>query len=112
MPPPDAGPGAFTAPPEEIAQILRPHPIFARFDRNSLLAVAAQCTFATYLAGATIMREGEPGGFACVIVEGEVDVFVELPAGPVLMATIGRNRIIGELGVFADMTPTVTVVAR
>ena len=88
----DAGSGAFTAPAEDIAQILARHPVFARFDRNSLFAVAEQCTFATYLAGATIMREGEPGSFACVILEGEVDVFVELPAGPVLMATIGRNR--------------------
>jgi phosphoserine phosphatase RsbU/P len=110
--PADAGPGAFTAPAEEVARILAPHPIFARFDRPSLLAVAAQCSFATYLTGATVMREGEPGAFACVILEGEVDVFVELPAGPVLMATIGRNRIIGELGVFTDMPRTATVVAR
>ena len=58
------------------------------------------------------MREGEPGSFACVILEGEVDVFVELPAGPILMATVGRNRIIGELGVFTDMPRTATVVAR
>ena len=50
-----------TAPPEEIAEILAPHPLFARFDRASLLAIAAQCGFATYPAGATIMREGDPG---------------------------------------------------
>lgn len=110
--PADAGSAALAAPVEEIAQILAPHPIFARFDRESLLAVAAQCGFATYPAGATIMREGDPGSFACVILEGEVDVFVELPAGPILMATIGRNRIIGELGVFTDLPRTATVVAR
>src|SRR5579864_5324841 len=104
--------GAFTAPPEEIAQILAPHPIFARFDRVSLLAVAAQCTFATYQPGATVMREGDPGTFACVILEGEANIFVELAAGPILMATIGRNRIVGELGVFTDMPRTATVVAR
>ena len=110
--PADAGSAAFAAPAEEIAQILAPHPIFARFDRASLLAVAAQCGFATYPAGATIMREGDPGSFACVILEGEVDVFVDLPAGQILMARIGRNRIIGELGVFTDMPRTATVVAR
>ena len=99
MPPPDTGPAAFVAPAEEIAQILAPHPIFARFDRTSLLAVAAQCSFATYIAGATVIREGDPGDFACVILEGEVDVFVELPTGPIHLATIGRDRIIGELGV-------------
>jgi serine phosphatase RsbU (regulator of sigma subunit) len=107
--PADAG---SAAPVEEIAQILSPHPIFARFDRASLLAVAAQCGFATYPAGTTIMREGAPGNFACVILEGEADIFVELPAGQILMATVGRNRIIGELGVFTDMPRTATVVAR
>jgi CRP-like cAMP-binding protein len=47
-----------------------------------------------------------------VILEGEVDVLIELPAGPVPMATLGRNRIIGELGVFTDMPRTASVVAR
>jgi serine phosphatase RsbU (regulator of sigma subunit) len=110
--PPDTASGALRRPVEEIARILAPHPIFARVDRASLLAVAAQCGLATYPAGATIMREGEPGSFACVILEGEVDVFVELPAGPIHLATIGRNRIIGELGVFTDMPRTATVITR
>jgi serine phosphatase RsbU (regulator of sigma subunit) len=107
-----AGTGPLAAPVEEIAQILGLHPIFARFDRASLHAVAAQCSFATYPAGATVMCEGDPGRFALVILEGEVDVFVELPAGQVKMATVGRNRIIGELGVFTDMPRTASVVAR
>jgi phosphoserine phosphatase RsbU/P len=99
-------------PAEDIARILAPHPIFAGFDRTSLLAVAAQSRFATYPAGTMVMREGEPGTYAMVILEGEVDVLIELPAGPVPMATLGRNRIIGELGVFTDMPRTASVVAR
>ena len=110
--PHDAGSAVLAAPVEEIAHILAPHPIFARFDRASLLAVAAQCGFATYAKGATLMREGDPGSFACVILEGEVDVFVELPTGQIHMATVGHHRIIGELGVFTDMPRTATVVAR
>ena len=82
FPPTIAAGSAVLAPRvEEIAQILAPHPIFARFDRASLLAVAAKCGFATYPAGATFVREGDPGSFACVILEGEVDVFVELLPG-------------------------------
>jgi len=110
--PHEAGSAVLAAPVEEIAHILAPHPIFARFDRASLLAVAAQCGFATYAKGATLMREGDPGSFACVILEGEVDVFVELPTGQIHMATVGHHRIIGELGVFTDMPRTATVVAR
>ncbi len=110
--PPGAGSADLAPPIEEIARILAPHPIFALFDRTSLLSVAAQCGFATYSAGATLMREGDPGSFACVILEGEVDVFVELPSGPIQLATIGRHGIIGELGVFTDMPRTASVIAQ
>ncbi len=110
--PPDAASGALGRPVEEIARILAPHPIFARVDREALLAVAAHCGFAAYRAGATIMREGDPGSFACVILEGEAEIFVELPGGPIHLATIGPNRIIGELGVFTDLPRTATVIAR
>ena len=110
--PPAVGSGGLARSVEEIARILAPHPIFARVDRESLLAVAAQCGLATYPAGATIMREGDPGSFACVILEGEVEVFVDLPGGPIHLATIGRDRIIGELGVFTDLPRTATVVTR
>jgi phosphoserine phosphatase RsbU/P len=96
---------------EEVARILAPHPIFAHFDRQALLEVAGQ-GFTRYPAGTVIMREGEPGSFACVILDGEADVFVALPGGPVHMATVGPGRIVGELGVFTDMQRTATVVAR
>ena len=109
---PAAGSETLPASVEEITQILAQHPVFARFGAASVRAVAAQCGFATYQPGQQIMREGDPGTFALVILEGEVDVLAELPTGQVHMATIGRNRIIGELGAFSDMPRTATVVAR
>ena len=54
-----------------------------------MLAVAAQCGFATYPAGATLMRR-RPWHIACVILEGEADVFVKFPPDRSL-ATIGRH---------------------
>jgi serine phosphatase RsbU (regulator of sigma subunit) len=47
-----------------------------------------------------------------VILEGEVEVYVEIPAGLIHVATLGRNRFIGELGVFTDLPRIATVVAR
>ena len=67
---------------------------------------------ATFAAGDTIMRQGDPGNFAYLILEGEADVFVEIPAGRIPMATLGRRNTIGELGAFTDMPRTATVVAR
>lgn len=99
-------------PPEAIAAILARHSTFARFDRASLLAVASRCRIAAYPAGEVIMREGDPGAFACLIVEGEVEVFKDLSTGRICVARLGPNQIIGELGVFTDQPRSATIVAR
>ena len=109
-----AQPGAATAsmPVEEISAGPGAAPDLWHFDRAALRAVAARCGSATFAAGATIMRQGDPGNFAYLILDGEADVFVEIPAGRIPMATLGRHSTIGELGAFTDMPRTATVVAR
>ena len=97
---------------EKIAELLRRQPIFAQFDAPSLAAVAQRCRFTSFAAGDPLMRQGEPGDFACLILEGEADIYIEIPAGRVHLATRGRHRMVGELGAFADMPRTATVLAR
>src|SRR5207302_9302618 len=96
----------------EIARVLALHPISARFDARALPTVAARCRSVAFPAGEKIMQQGEHGDFALVIIDGEVDVFVEIPAGLIHMATLGHDRIVGELGGFTDAPRTATVVAR
>jgi len=104
---------AREAPPvEEIARLLAEHPIFDKFDRESLLAVAARCGFETFPAGQPIMRQGERGTFAYLILEGTVDVFVDIPGDSIYMATVGPPVIIGELGTLTDMPRTATIVVK
>jgi len=97
---------------DEIARALAVHSIFARFEPQALRTIAARCSFAAFPAGERIMHQGEHGGFALVILEGEVDVYVEIPAGLIHMATLGPDRIVGELGSVSDAPRTATVVAR
>src|SRR5579862_2657508 len=99
-------------PAEELTRVLGALPIFAALDAASLAAIAAQCGVAEFSAGATIMQQGEPSNFADVILEGEVDVFVDTPAGPVRVATVGPHHIVGEVGAIAAMPRSATVVAR
>lgn len=108
-----ADPAATAAaiPIEEIAGILALSPVFAKFGRALLLAVVSKCSVVTFKAGATIMHQGDPGSFAYLILEGEVDVFAEIPAGRIQMSTLGRDKTIGELGAFTDMPRTATAVA-
>jgi phosphoserine phosphatase RsbU/P len=109
---PQSGIKTAPMPVEEIAQVLALHPTFRHFDRAALREVAARCGSATFAAGVTIMHQGDPGNFAYLILTGEADVFVEIPAGRIPMATLGRHSTIGELGAFTDMPRTATVVAR
>lgn len=97
---------------DEIARILAGHPIFAQLDPATLAAVAAQCEPVRFEAGATLMRQGQTGTSAFAILDGEADVFVELPTGAVHIATLGEHRIIGELAAMTEMPRTATVIAR
>lgn len=106
----EAGAGSHSV--EDIVKILAPLPIFARLDPASLEAVAARCGFVEFRAGDTIMQQGRMSTFADVILDGEVDVLVDTPAGQVHVATVGRHHIVGELGAVAAMPRSATVVAR
>jgi phosphoserine phosphatase RsbU/P len=97
---------------EQTAQILRGLPLFAPLDLASLAAIAAHCVVARFRAGDTIMSQGQMSTFADVILDGEVDIFVDTPAGQVRVATVGRHQIIGELGAIAAMPRSATVIAR
>lgn len=97
---------------DKIADKLAPHPLFARLDRDTQLGIAARCEIVRYAAGAILMRQGEDGSFAAVVLEGEIDIFVEIPPGPVHMATVGQNHIVGELGLLTGTPRTATAVAR
>lgn len=97
---------------DEIAGLLAPLPIFARLDPPTLAAVAARCGFGYSHAGDVLMRQGELSTFATVILMGEVDIFVDTPAGQINVATVGPPHLVGELGVLAEMPRSATVVAR
>jgi len=97
---------------EEIADKLESHPLFARLNRDAQLCIAQHCEVVRYPAGTVLMRQGEVGSFACVVLEGEIDIFVEIPAGPIQMATAGPNHMVGELGLLTDTPRTATAVAR
>ena len=109
----DGKPGVtMPVPLDEVVQVLAQHPTFTHFDRAALRAMAARCGYARFIAGDTIMHQGDPGGFAYLILEGAAEVFVEIRAGRMPLATVGRHHMIGELGAFTDMPRTATVIAR
>jgi serine phosphatase RsbU (regulator of sigma subunit) len=97
---------------DEIVRTLSAHPLFASLGLGAMAALAARSELARFEPGATLMTQGATDTCAYAILDGEADVFVELPAGPVRIATVGRHRIIGELAALTEMPRTATVTAR
>ena len=96
----------------EIAAKLASHPLFACLDLESRLAIAQRSQMLRFAAGTVLMRQGEAGDFACLVVDGAVDIFVEIAAGPVQVATLGQDQIVGELGLLTDAPRNATAVAQ
>jgi eukaryotic-like serine/threonine-protein kinase len=65
----------------------------------------------TFEAGAVIIREGEPGDAAYIIVEGRCDVRKDLPTGTTTLNTIGAGDVFGEMAILTEGPRTATVAA-
>ncbi len=53
----------------------------------------------------------EQGDSAYVIIAGEADVIVDTPKGPLTVAKLKRNDIVGEIAILCDVPRTATVRA-
>jgi serine/threonine-protein kinase len=65
----------------------------------------------TFAAGETIIREGEPGDAAYIIVAGQCDIQKELPSGTETLMSIGPGAVFGEMAIMTEGPRTATVVA-
>lgn len=61
--------------------------------------------------GAVILKEGELGDSAYVIVEGEVEIRMGKEDNPTILATRSRGDVIGELALFDNHPHMATAVA-
>ena len=58
------------------------------------------------------MSRGEPPDSVYVIIEGEVEILGETPAGEFVVAVVGRNVLQGEMGVITNTPRGATVRAK
>ena len=65
----------------------------------------------TFAAGATIIREGEQGDAAYIIVAGRCDIEKEMPNGTETLMSIGPGAVFGEMAIMTEGPRTATVVA-
>jgi CRP-like cAMP-binding protein len=93
-------------------EILRRVPFFAEIEPAKLKLLAFMSERVGFDDGKTLFRQGDPGDAAYLILEGEADIIAETPAGPVSLAVLGANDIVGEMAILCNVPRTATVRAK
>ena len=92
-------------------EILRQIPLFANIDPAKLKLMGFASERLTFQNGQSLFRQGDPGDAAYIIVEGTADILVDTPSGPITVATLAKNDIVGEIAILCDVPRTATVTA-
>jgi CRP/FNR family cyclic AMP-dependent transcriptional regulator len=93
-------------------ELLRRVPFFAEIEPAKLKLLALMSERVGYDPGKIMMRQGDPGDAAYLIVDGEAEVIVETPAGPVTVDILGANEIVGEIAILCNVPRAATVRAK
>lgn len=96
----------------EEVEALRNVPLFASLDEAKLKLLSFTSEWVEYQPGQSLCKEGEKGEDAFVIMQGEVDIYVETKNGPLLVAGHGAGEIVGETAIVCDVPRTASVVAK
>lgn len=96
---------------DQEVEILRQIPLFANIDTAKLKLMCFASQRLTFKPGEALCRQGDAGDSAFVIVEGAADVLVDRGKGPIKVADLARNDIVGEIAILCDVPRTATVKA-
>ena len=92
-------------------QMLRRVPLFAGVAPAMLKLLAFTSERVSYAGGEVLFRQGDAGDAAYVILGGKAEVLAESPAGPIRVAVLETNAIVGEIAILCDVARTATVRA-
>ena len=95
----------------EEVELLRNIPMFARIEPSKLKLLAFTSERLTFQSGQDLCVQGGDGDSAFIIIEGDADVIVDTPNGPLTVAAMGRNDVVGEIAILCDVPRTATVRA-
>lgn len=97
---------------QEEVDLLRRIPLFAKVEPPKLKLLAFASERVTFEAGQELFHQGDMPDAAYIIIDGSADVMLDTQRGRVTVATIGRNELVGEIGIICDVPRTATVLAK
>ena len=95
---------------EQEVEILRKIPLFANIESAKLKLMCFASERITFREGQSLCQQGDVGDSAYIIIEGTADVIVT-NEGPLVVAQLGKNDILGEIAILVDIPRTATVTA-
>ena len=95
----------------EEVELLRNIPLFAKVEPSKLKLLAFTSERMTFEPHQVVFKQGDMGDSAYIIVEGEADIMIDSPAGPINIASMSRNDFFGEIAILCDVPRTATVRA-
>jgi CRP-like cAMP-binding protein len=93
-------------------ELLRRVPFFAEIEPAKLKLLAFMSERVGFDPGKRLFRQGDPADAAYLIIDGRAEVIVETSGGPVVVATLGANEIVGEMAILCNVPRTATVCAK
>lgn len=95
----------------EEVELLRGVPLFAKIEASKLKLLAFTSERLTFAANQVLFNQGDIGDAAYVIIDGQADVVVQTPNGPLTVAKVGKNAFVGEIAILIDVPRTATIRA-
>ncbi len=95
-----------------VRTVLKESAFFSSLDEAELIRLADRSRLARFAQGEVLLAQNETGDIAYVILEGEVDIYVDIDVARVYLAQRGTNQLVGELGALCSIPRTATVEAR
>jgi CRP-like cAMP-binding protein len=95
----------------EDVELLRRIPMFAKVEPAKLKLLAFTSQRVTFETGQELFHQGDAADAAYIIVDGLADIIVDTPAGPLTVAQLGKNDLVGEIGIICEVPRTATVKA-
>ncbi len=95
----------------EDVERLRNIPLFAKIEPSKLKLLAFTAQRLTFNADESLFHQGDIGDAAYIIIDGNADVVVDTPNGPITVAQLGKNAFVGEIAILCDVPRTATITA-
>lgn len=96
---------------DQEVDILRRIPLFSNIDPAKLKLMAFASERVTYKPDQILFKQGESGDAAFIVLKGTADVLINTESGPLRVASLSENEIVGEIAILCDIPRTATVQA-